>query len=215
MLLVGGGWDVVVDAESGAVLRSHSLTREATGIIHQNYPGAAVGGADQTVSLDPWLSPGNRLNGPNTHVYADPQDNYEPGDAVQPADEIPPAAGGNWNHAPERMTGSGQTCPVGGCTWDQGNGLFSWTVNRSQAATQLFWFVNRFHDHLRDAAGHRVRPLLGRPRGERRGAGPGGRRVHDGRIVPELRAREQRRDDRVPRRLPGEARDLPLDLRLR
>ena len=42
-----------MDAGNGAVLRSHSLTREATGIIHQNYPGAPVGGADQTVSLHP------------------------------------------------------------------------------------------------------------------------------------------------------------------
>ena len=26
-------------------------------------------------------------------------------------------------------------------------------MNRAQAGTQLFYYVNRFHDHLRDAAG--------------------------------------------------------------
>ena len=37
--------------------------------------------------------------------------------------------------------------------WDQGNAGFSWTTNLNQAATQLFWYVNLFHDHLRDTPG--------------------------------------------------------------
>ncbi len=215
VLLVGGGWDVVVDAESGAVLRSRSLTREATGIIHQNYPGAPVGGADQAVSLDPWLSagqPAERPEHPRVRGSTGQLRAWRPG-PVRGRD--PASTAGNWNHAPVRMTGSGQTCPVGGCTWDQGNGLFSWTVNRNQAATQLFWFVNRFHDHLRNAAGIGFGPSSGSFEGSDAVLAQVDDGVHDGRIVPELRAREQRRHDGVPRRLPGEARDLPLDLRLR
>ena len=152
VLIPGEGWDVVLDAGTGAVLRSHSLTREATGIVHRNYPGAALGGTDQTVSLDPWLGAADRLSGPNAHVYADPGDTLY---TLSPptADEIPPTGSGNWSYPAVRATGAGQLCPPGGCTWDQGNAGFSWTTNLNQAATQLFWYVNLFHDHLRDTPG--------------------------------------------------------------
>ncbi len=160
VLIPGGGWDVVLDAATGAVLRSHSLTREATGIIHRNYPGATLGGTDQTVSLDPWLSATDRLSGPNVHVYEDAQDTLYTL-TPPPADEIPPTGSGSWSYPAVRATGAGQLCPAGGCTWDQGNAGFSWNTNLNQAATQLFWFVNLFHDHLRDTPGIDFGPASG------------------------------------------------------
>ena len=48
--------------------------------------------------------------------------------------------------------GSTPNLPALGCSWENGDPGFSWTVNRNQAGTQLFYFVNR-HDHLRDASG--------------------------------------------------------------
>ena len=56
---------------------------------------------------------------------------------------------------------AGQDCPPQpsgfpqqiGCTWSNFDNSLSWTVNRRQAGTQLFYFVNRYHDHLRDAPG--------------------------------------------------------------
>ena len=95
------------------MLRSHSLTREATGIVHRNYPGAALGGTDQTVSLDPWVGAADRLSGPNAHVYADPGDTLY---TLSPpaADEIPPTGSGNWSYPAVRATGAGaQALPPG------------------------------------------------------------------------------------------------------
>ncbi len=53
----------------------------------------------------------------------------------------------------------------------------SWRTNRKQNAVQVFYFVNKFHDHLRDAP-DRLHPRRGQLRGDRRRRrpGPAGRR---------------------------------------
>ena len=156
-------YDTVVDATTGETLYRVNLVREATARAFDNYPGAPIGGAqvDKVFSetgADPWLTAADRLAGDNAHVYADPNDaidGFPPADpSPQPADEIPPSAPGAWNYAQDaRAASSGQLCPSAGCTWNRFGAGFSWTVNQAQAATQLFYFVNTYHDHLRDAPG--------------------------------------------------------------
>ena len=97
-------------------------------------------------------------------MYADPADNYEPGDTVQSADEIP-STGGNWNY-PKRITVSGHGPARPGGARGIRQGTFSWTVNRRQAGTQLYWFVNSFHDHLRDSPGIGFGPSSGAMEGD-------------------------------------------------
>jgi hypothetical protein len=149
-----GAWDVIVDAADGHTLRAHDLRLDASALVHQNHPGAAAGGVQQPTILPPaWLDSTTRLHGPNAWAFSDPGDTYNDYfGGVTPAagDEIPPSAGDAWSYTQDRRPAAvGQSCPPGGCTWDRGNGAFPWTVNRAQAGTQLFWFVNSFHDHLR------------------------------------------------------------------
>ena len=78
-------------------------------------------------------------------------------------DQIPREGGVDYTYAADLRAathfGEGQRCPpVGGCSYNNyaeagDPGEFNWTVNRNQAGTQLFYYVNRFHDHLRNAPG--------------------------------------------------------------
>ena len=162
-------YDAVVDADSGESLYRVNLVKEAAddASVFQNYPGATAGGVQVTRSLTPWLSEParTRLFGQNAWVYGDPTDDddgvgTDPGPA--PGDEIPPGAGAvpddEWTYPQTTQltpTDPNQHCPAAGCTWNDWDSstTFSWTVNRNQAGTQLFYYVNTFHDHLRDASG--------------------------------------------------------------
>lgn len=156
-------YDAVVDAISGDTLYRVNLVREATARAFDNYPGAPLGGAQVDKLFpesgdDPWLTLSDRLAGDNAHVFSDPNDDidgFPPADPSPPlSDEIAPSAPGAWNYAQDaRAATPGQLCPAAGCTWNDFASGFSWTVNRAQAGTQLFYFVNTYHDHLRDAAG--------------------------------------------------------------
>ena len=165
-------YDTVVDASSGKSLYRVNMVKEAAddAFVFENYPGASVGGDQVTRSLTPWLNePGRtRLIGPYAHVYSDDDDDIDgdpatvPEGIVQPGDEIPPSAvvPSVWTYpqvaSAATSAGAGQRCPAAGCTWDSFDATppnFSWTVNRNQAGTQLFYYVNRFHDYLRDASG--------------------------------------------------------------
>jgi extracellular elastinolytic metalloproteinase len=158
-------YDAVVDADSGDTLYRVNLVKEVAddALVFENHPGAANGGAQVTRSLTPWLSEParTRLFGPNAWVYGDPSDDddgfgSDPGPA--PSDEIPPGVSvpaGQWTYAQatQAATQMGQHCPTIGCSWSNFDNSLSWTVNRNQAGTQLFFYVNAFHDHLRDGAG--------------------------------------------------------------
>ena len=164
VLVRGAGaqaYDAVVDAAGGETLYRVSLVKEAGAIAFDNYPGAPQGGTQlpktfSEAGTDPWLTElptPARLFGTNAHVYSDPDDTFGLA-GPDTANEIPPS-GGAWNHGQvtSPATSPGQLCPPAGCTWNDIDNSFSWTVNRAQAGTQLFYFVNTFHDHLRDAAG--------------------------------------------------------------
>jgi hypothetical protein len=137
----------VVDAASGRVLYRRNLGADANGFVWENYPGAARGGQQRNVDFTArgWIvrNP-TTLTGPNTHVYTDINDNNAP-DATE---EVGPNQGRNFRYPftafPAQQTPCVRAFP---CSWapDTPN---SWRTNQFQNATQVFFFVNNFHDHL-------------------------------------------------------------------
>jgi extracellular elastinolytic metalloproteinase len=154
-----GDYDSLVDASTGRLLRRANLVKFANALAAENYPGAPVGGEQESRDITPWLFAGeNRLNGNNTHTFldvddvvgytADPDAIHDHND-IPPSGEVPPSDGTNWNYAIQSVPDASGDCPADppGCTWNH-NLADSWQVNKNEAATQLFYFVNRFHDHL-------------------------------------------------------------------
>jgi subtilisin-like proprotein convertase family protein len=150
-------YELVVDATDETLLLRRSLTEFASqASVHEDYPGAPGGGATTTVDLaaDPsWLDRSQgatRLAGNNAHAYADTGG----ADGVDPGEDIPASGATDWLYPRTLFSVSGQTCPLLGgqpaCSWDPYSGA-SMTTNRNQATTQLFYLVNRFHDHLAQA----------------------------------------------------------------
>jgi hypothetical protein len=129
-------WDVVVDADSGQVLKRVNLVKSASGLVWENYPGSASGGTAAPVGLDPWLSSTTQLLGPFVHAFSDLDDN----DAVGAGEEVVP---GSYTFVPSGGFGCSAEKP---CSWS-GTGT-TWTTNRQQNAVQAFYFANRFRDHL-------------------------------------------------------------------
>ena len=149
----------VVDARSGEVLYRRNLGNDvnpkapARGLVWTNYPGAARGGAQQSVNFGArgWLSGHGRQNvklaGPNVHVYTDINDNNAP-DA---GEEVRSNQGRNFRYPFTPFPSTSTPCTTAlPCSWapDTAN---SWRTNRRQNATQVFFFVNNFHDHLEAA----------------------------------------------------------------
>ncbi len=155
-------WDAVVDANSGKLLYRRNLVLNVLALAFDNYPGAPRGGGQLTKNFPAaWLSQASpNLQGNFAHVYSDPEDDDVPG----AGDQIPrDGPDFTWTADLRAAThfGEGQRCPAGppaGCSYNNyaeaGDPQeFNWTANNEQAGTQLFYFVSRFHDHLRDAPG--------------------------------------------------------------
>ena len=51
------------------------------------------------------------------------------------------------------MNLGGQNCPAAPfyCSWNRASGG-SWATNQNEVAEQVFYYVNHYHDHLRDDA---------------------------------------------------------------
>ena len=140
----------VVDARTGRVLFRKSLTDDANGKVFDYWPGAPLGGTQHVVdfSAPGWLpaTREHRLQGNNTHVYTDVNDDNVP----QSGEEVSASSDHSWNFTfqPFATPAGGPPCvPQFMCSWnpDQAN---SWRTNRRQNATQVFFYVNNFHDHL-------------------------------------------------------------------
>jgi extracellular elastinolytic metalloproteinase len=154
-------YDAIVDARTGAVERRFNRVRDARQIAYfKNRPGAPAGGVQETATIpDAWLpvsAGGTALKGPNAHAVLDLEDRisvteteappfYELPDVSQ-ADDVAADGAGDWDE-PLLTFGSGS---VTDGTWDD-HTAGSWQQNAKQSATQLFWLVNRFHDHLASA----------------------------------------------------------------
>jgi extracellular elastinolytic metalloproteinase len=159
------GWDVtayadadevystIVDAVSGEVLRRANKVEAATGLAWDYFPSTGAGGDATSRNLDSWLedpTDTSRLFGPNAHVFSDLNDNNQ----VDGAGERITAAGGSWGHVFTKIDpvpAAQARCDTEGftsaCSWDSAT-AFSWQTNRRQNGTQVFYFVNNFHDHL-------------------------------------------------------------------
>jgi extracellular elastinolytic metalloproteinase len=143
-------YDTVVDAADGEVLRRANTVAHASGLAWEYFPGAPNGGTQSTRDFTPWLSESTRLVGPNAHVFADLDDS----DTVNTGEESTPV-GGNWNHVFDPFTpdeAPQSFCEVDApCSWNSYGPAGSWQTNRRQNGTQVFYFVNRFHDWLEAA----------------------------------------------------------------
>ncbi len=144
--IVGSGSEQylsVVDAASGSILYRNSLVDYANAQVFDFYPAAPAGGTRRSASLNAWLPAGaTTLNGPNVHAYSDLDDS----DTASAGEETVKDATGNFNFAFSTFNGSACVKFVP-CTWNP-NQKFSWNQNRNESATQLFFLINTFHDHL-------------------------------------------------------------------
>ena len=153
-----GDYDALVDAAGGRVVRRRNLVRFATALVFEHHPGAPVGGTQQPREIGQWLRPrARRLIGNNAHAFRDVDDVVELDitedeivDTFDPprSGDVPPSSHPDWLYPLEPVADPAGFCPpFPGCTWNH-RVPFSWQTNDEQATTQLFYFVNRIHDHL-------------------------------------------------------------------
>jgi len=142
-------YDSVLDARTGDMLVRAPMVAHASGLAWDAYPGApGASGTAVTRDFTPWLTSPSILRGNNTHVYADVNGD----DVDQAAEEIPPVvSGGDWDYGRVPVASPNGNCPAVGCSWNH-DVPNSWRGSGDailrQNATQVFYFVNRFHDHL-------------------------------------------------------------------
>ena len=150
--------------------------------MFRNHPGAKRGGKYIGVGLtrNGWLPRGAKiLKGNNAHAYSDVNDDNE----ANPSEEVTPRSTSGWSRS---RSAACRFCKDFPCSWDPDK-PFSWKTNREQNATQVFYFVNNFHDHLlakpigfTEAAGNfEIVNSTEEGQGSRRGPDPDhGRRQH-------------------------------------
>jgi len=142
---------VVLDANTGKVLQRRPLVNyeHSTGRAYRFFPGAHRGGKQVKVNFTRrhWLSGSAKiLSGNNSHTYSDVNDNNRP----SATEEVHAKRGHAWGyrltpfHLPFAKSFCGKPWP---CSWNP-NQRNSWKTNRAQNATQVFYFVNSWHDHL-------------------------------------------------------------------
>ena len=161
----------VVDAESGSVVYRRSLRDDAraddqkaqpssrtaaaatssTGLAFQYFPKHVPGGTPVRVDFTArgWLgSSATRLLGNNSHTYSDVNDNNVP----DSSEEITASAPHRWDYTlkPFHLADVSFCDNPYPCSWDPET-PFSWQTNRKQNGTQVFFFVNKWHDHLAEA----------------------------------------------------------------
>ncbi len=143
----------LVDAGSGEVLRSDNKVEDvnAQGGAWDYYPGAASGGSVSLIDFTAkgWLSTDMQtLNGSYARVFADIDDDDVADLSGEEANESDSIWDYNLN---EEQHAEGFCAPNPGfssiCTWDSFS-TASWGPNRKQNSTQVFYFLNTFHDHL-------------------------------------------------------------------
>ncbi len=151
-------YDEAIDAATGKVLARSSLTQFASNAsVYDYHPGAAgPGGAAHTVDLaaDPqWmnrstLTSPSKLDGRNAHAYAD----VGAPNGFNAGEDIPPSAGTDWIYPQTSVACAGPGVAsvfTSICTWSGTAATRAGEpTNRAQNTTQLFYFVNTFHDWL-------------------------------------------------------------------
>ncbi len=147
----------VLDARTGRVLLRHPLANyeadpDSTGLVYHFFPHAKYGGKQVRVDFTKhhWLGPhATILKGNNSHTYSDVNDNNHP----SASEEVHPLRGHSWGyrlqpfHLPWAKSFCSNPWP---CSWNPDQAR-SWQTNRAQNATQVFFYVNNWHDHLEKA----------------------------------------------------------------
>jgi extracellular elastinolytic metalloproteinase len=144
----------VIDADTGRVLHRSSLVdhesrQGSKGSVFRYFPRARDGGRQVTVNFTKhhWLGArATILSGNNAHAYADVDDNNR----AAKSEEVHPRQGHAWTYPlrPFHLTFAKKFCGnPWPCSWNP-NQRFSWRTNLAQNATQVFYFVNNWHDHL-------------------------------------------------------------------
>jgi extracellular elastinolytic metalloproteinase len=149
----------IVDATTGQLLVQHPLTNyenkhDSTGKVFRFFPKSARGGRQVNVDFTKhgWLSRTARvLRGNNSHAYSDVNDDNRP----QKSEEVRARSGHAWSYLLKpfhpSLRGAKKFCSnPWPCSWNP-NHAKSWQTNRAQNATQVFFFVNNWHDHLKKA----------------------------------------------------------------
>jgi hypothetical protein len=128
-------------------LYRQSTVAHDTGGAWDNHPGARRGGNQKKRELGKWLPAGAQtLSGNVAHVYTD----VDADDAAGPGEEVTPRAAGSFDFGFTDFTPTvGAPCAAASpCSWDPST-PYSWRTNRAQNATQLYFFLGTFHDHLK------------------------------------------------------------------
>jgi extracellular elastinolytic metalloproteinase len=149
----------IVDASTGRLLLQHPLTNyennnDSTGKVFRFFPKSARGGRQTRVDFTKhgWLGRTARvLKGNNSHAYSDVNDDNH----AQSSEEVRARTGHSWSYLLKpfhpSLPGAKKFCSnPWPCSWDPDTRR-SWKTNRAQNATQVFFFVNNWHDHLRKA----------------------------------------------------------------
>ena len=182
-------WHTVVDATSGDVLYRENLVKFATGPAWSYFPGPLPfnggGHARRAATSRPWLGSADDPGRPQrAHLHGR--------ERRQHARRRPTRSRPRGRQL-ELRAHDGSTRFFGNCdsnfpcSWDCGAATRGQT-NAYQNATQVFYFVNNFHDHLELDAEHRVQQR--RPATSRRG---------DDAVQAQAHRRRQHRQ-RLPRR---------------
>jgi Zn-dependent metalloprotease len=144
----------VVDAATGRILQRTPLTQyeHSTGRVYRFFPGSERGGRQVKVDFTKrhWLGKHARvLKGNNSHTFSDLNDDNR----VSPNEQVRPRKRQAWSYRLHKFHPgfAKKFCSnPWPCSWNP-NRPYSWRKNRAQNATQVFFFVNNWHDHLKAA----------------------------------------------------------------
>ena len=161
-------YEYVVDAGSGKVLLRQNTVDFAAGNVWEYAPQisdpavcpeCSAPAGTQSLHTFPagWGTEATKLQGNNVHVYTDTNDNNlpdAPNGNCPECGEIGPSSGTNWNYAfqanpnPSALSDNCFTI-FPQCSWSISN--YGWRPNVKQNATQVYFYVNNFHDWLAGA----------------------------------------------------------------
>ena len=161
-------YEYVVDASSGKVLLRQNTVDFAAGNVWEYAPKisdpavcpeCSAPAGTQSLHTFPagWGTQAAKLQGNNVHVYTDTNDNNlpdTPNGNCPECGEIGPSSGTDWNYAfqanpnPSALSDNCFTI-FPQCSWSISN--FGWRPNVKQNATQVYFYVNNFHDWLAGA----------------------------------------------------------------
>ena len=145
-------YDAIVDARTGRLQRRVNRVHSATIRSARVNPRAPGDAPDPETLPGHWLDAGTGLSGPYAHAISDLEDRIYAvavsggyGLSANPgiADEVLPNSGSGSSRAWTDTANLG-FCGAGSCAWEIGNRF----ANRRYSTAQLFWYVNRFRDHL-------------------------------------------------------------------